>query len=79
MLICWCIVHTLLHGDDSELIFLINPDKEGFGIIVVNTTALRPVTLHTSSDQVLVTRNKKEMVINKLLAGFLWHSQEWEV
>jgi len=25
----FCKVTTVLHGDDSELIFFINPDKEG--------------------------------------------------
>jgi len=41
---------------------------------VVNTTALRPVTLHASSNQVLVTRHEEEVVIDQLLAGLLFHT-----
>ena len=42
-------VSSLLHGDDSHLIFLIDPQKEGLGIVVEDTTALGPVTFHTSN------------------------------
>merc|ERR1712154_339694 len=40
-------ISSLLHGDNSHLIFFIDPEKEGLGIIVEDTTTLRPVTLHT--------------------------------
>jgi hypothetical protein len=30
---------SLLHGDDSKLILLINPDEESLGIVVENTSA----------------------------------------
>ena len=36
---------TLLHGNDSELIFFINPNEESFGIIVENTSARWPVSV----------------------------------
>ena len=48
-------ITTLLHGDDTELILLIDPDQEGLGGIVEDTTALGPVTLHTGNLQVGVT------------------------
>jgi hypothetical protein len=32
-------VSSHLHGDDAEVIFLIAPDQEGLGVIVVDTTA----------------------------------------
>jgi hypothetical protein len=32
-------VSSHLHGDDTEMIFLIAPDQEGLGVIVVDTTA----------------------------------------
>jgi len=67
-------ISTLLHGDDTELILLINPDKEGLGSIVEDATAFGPVALHASNLQVGVTRHEKEMVINELLAGLVVHA-----
>merc|ERR1712038_1540765 len=67
-------ISTLLHGDNSELILLIDPDKEGLGIIVEDTSALRPVSLHTSNSKVSVSRDEEEVVINKLLSDLLVHA-----
>ena len=69
-------ITSLLHGDDTELILLIDPDQEGLGIIVEDTTALRPVTLHTGNLQVGITRHEEEVVINQLLAGGLIHASQ---
>jgi hypothetical protein len=41
-------VCTLLHRDDSELILLVDPDKESLGIVVVDTSALWPFTVETA-------------------------------
>jgi len=69
-------IATLLHGDDSELVFLIDPGEEGLVLVVVDASALWPVTLHASRDEVLVARDKQEVVIHQLLTvGFL-HAQE---
>ena len=69
-------ITSLLHGDDTELIFLIDPDQEGLGIVVEDTTALGPVTLHTGNLQVGITRHEEEVVINQLLAGGLIHASQ---
>merc|ERR1719244_1435349 len=69
-------ISSLLHGDDSHLIFFIDPEKEGLGIIVEDTTTLRPVTLHTSNSKVAISTDKEEVVINKLLANRLFHSSK---
>merc|ERR1719435_705239 len=69
-------VATLLHGDDSGLILLIDPEQEGLGLIVEDTSALGPVTLHTSNSQVSVTRHEEEMVIDQLLAHALIHASQ---
>jgi len=58
-------VSTLLHGDDTELILFVNPDEESLGIVMVNTTAFRPVTLETAGLEVLVATLEKEMVLNE--------------
>jgi len=72
-------VTTLLHGDDTSLILLIDPDQEGLSLVVEDATALGPVTLHTSNLQVGVTRHEEEVVIDKLLADLLVHASEWVV
>merc|ERR1712038_611735 len=59
-------ITTGLHGDDAKLILLIDPGEESLGFIVEDATALRPVTLHASSDRVSVSRNEKEVVVNQL-------------
>ena len=64
-------ITSLLHGDDPELILLIDPDQEGFGSVVEDTTALRPLPLHAGGNQILVSRDKEEMVIHQLLADIL--------
>ena len=40
-------VSALLHGDDPGLVLLVDPQQEGLGVVVENSTALRPVALHT--------------------------------
>ena len=70
---------TIFHGNDTELILLVDPDQEGLGSVVVDATTLGPGTLHAGGDQVLVAGDEEEMVINQLLAIGLLHSQEWEI
>jgi hypothetical protein len=69
-------VSTLLHGDDTELILLVDPDQEGLVGVVEDTTALGPVALHTGHLQVGVTRHEEEVVVDELLAGFLVHASQ---
>merc|ERR1711934_138834 len=56
-------IATLLHGDDPQLVLLIHPHEEGLLLVVVDAPALRPVSLHTSSDQILVPGDEKEVII----------------
>merc|ERR1712110_759879 len=72
-------ITSLLHGNDSELILLINPDKECFGFVVEDSTAFWPVTFHTSYLQVWITRHEEEVIINQLLSDFFIHSSQWIV
>jgi len=69
-------IATLLHGDDAELILLVDPDKEGLGIVVVDTAALGPVALHAGNSQVAITRHEEEVVVDQLLADLLVHAGE---
>jgi len=69
-------VTTLLHGDDTELILLVDPDKEGLGLIVEDATALGPVALHASHLQVGIARHEEEVIIDQLLADLLIHASQ---
>lgn len=67
-------VATLLHGDDTEVILLVHPHKEGLVVVVPDTSTVRPVTGHASSQQQgghgLV---KQEVVSNELLLLLVSH------
>jgi len=69
-------ISSLLHGDDSHLVLLVDPEKEGLGSVVEDSTALRPVTLHTSNGKVTVSTDEEEVIINKLLTDSLIHTSE---
>merc|ERR1719167_220489 len=69
-------VTTLLHGDDSELILLVDPGEEGLLFVVVDSPALWPVTFHAGGNQVLVAGHEEEVVVHQLLSDLLFHTQE---
>merc|ERR1711963_794968 len=69
-------ITALLHGNDTELILLVDPDKESFVLVVENTTAFGPVTLHTCDLQVGITRHEEEMVVDELLADSFIHTSQ---
>ena len=72
-------ITALLHGDDTELVLLIDPGQEGLVLVVEDSATLGPVALHASDLQVGVARNKEEVVIDQLLADFFIHSSQGEV
>ena len=41
-------IGTLLHGDNAELVLFVDPDEEGLGIVVEDTSALGPVAVKTA-------------------------------
>jgi hypothetical protein len=69
-------VTALLHGNDAELILLVDPDQEGLLLVVEDTATLGPVTLHTSDLQVGVTRHEEEMVVDELLTSLVVHASQ---
>lgn len=48
-------VGTRLHGDDSQLVLLVNPHKEGLVVVVENTSVVGPVTVKVASLKETVT------------------------
>ena len=69
-------VGSLLHGDDSELILLVNPDEESFGIVMEDTSSLWPVSLETAGLKIFVSSLEKEVISDELL--FLSFGHFWE-
>merc|ERR1739848_987039 len=61
-------VSALLHGDDAGLVLLVDPQQEGLGVVVEDSTALGPVTLHTGNSEVPVSGHEEEVVVNQLLS-----------
>lgn len=69
-------IATRLHGDDAELILLVDPDEEGLGIVVVDAAALGPVALHAGNSQVAIAGHEEEVVVDQLLTDLLVHAGE---
>ena len=64
-------IGTRLHGDDTELILLVDPDEESLFSVVEDTTALGPVTVEAASLKEAVTlprKNKINWSVNSNLA-----------
>merc|ERR1712183_1065139 len=72
-------VSSFLHGDNTELIFLIDPGQEGLVLVVEDPAPLWPITLHASDLKVGVARHKEEVVVDQLLPHLLVHAGEREV
>jgi hypothetical protein len=68
---------TLLHGNNSELIFFIDPDEERFGIVVEDTSSFWPVSVEVACSQESVSLLEKEMVINELFLSLFAHTSKW--
>jgi len=44
-------VTALLHGDDAEMILLVDPDQEGLGVVVPDATTVGPVAGHAGAGE----------------------------
>jgi hypothetical protein len=69
-------VSTVLHGDDSELILLVDPDDERLGLVVEDTSARRPVSVEVASLEESVALLEEEMVVDELVLSGLIHALE---
>ncbi len=67
-------VGTVLHGDDTELVLLVDPHEESLGVVVEDTTTLGPVAVQTAGLKETVslpTRLKRAEVSKLKFAKFL--------
>jgi hypothetical protein len=58
---------TGLHRNNSKLILLVDPDKEGLGIIMEDTSTRGPVSVKVASLKEPVTFFEEEVIIDELL------------
>lgn len=72
-------ITTGLHGDDSELIFFIDPDEESLIIIVIDSSSSWPVSVESTSLQESVTFLEQEMVCNELFSLSISEFSEWVI
>jgi len=69
-------VRSSLHGDDSKLILLIDPDEESLGVVMEDSSSLWPVSLKASRLEVLISTLEKEMISDELGLLSLSHGSE---
>ena len=65
-----------MHGDDSKLVFFVDPYKEGLVVVVEDSSSLRPVTVETTCIQESVSFFEEEVVSNQLILLFRSHCSE---
>jgi hypothetical protein len=53
-----------LHGNDSKLVFFVDPDKECLIVVVEDATSFGPVVFQTTRFEIFVTTFEEEMVSN---------------
>jgi len=70
-------VRSWLHRDDSELILLVNPDKESLGVVVENTSTRWPVSVEVASIEEPVSLLEEEVIVNELLLILGTHTLKW--
>ena len=70
-------ISSHLHGDDTKMIFFIDPDEEGFGIVVEDTTPGRPEATSVRSLEETIAFLKEEMIVNQFLLNLFAHARQW--
>ena len=67
-------VSTRLHGDNTELVFFIDPDNESFVIIVENAATFWPLFDATSCIKVLIVSFEQKVIFDQLLLCCFVHT-----
>ena len=72
-------VTAFLHGNDPQLVFLVDPDQECFLLVVEDAAPLGPVALHPGRLQVPVSGHEEKVIVHKLLPVLLGEAAQGEV
>lgn len=70
-------VTTHLHGNDTKMIFFVDPNQEGFVVVVIDTTSRWPETARVGGLQEAVTFLEQEVVVDQFLLDFFAHASKW--
>ena len=65
-----------MHGDDSELVFFVDPDKESLLVVVEDTSPLGPVSVQAAGIKESISFFEKEVISNQLILLFRSHGSE---
>ena len=66
-------ISALLHRNDSELIFFIDPDEESLLVVVENASSFWPFSVQATCVEESVTLFEEEVVRNQLLSVCFTH------
>ena len=66
-------VCSWLHRDDSELIFFVDPNKEGLVVIVEDSTSLWPVSVEIAGLKEPISLLEKEVILDQLISLLVSH------
>jgi len=69
-------VGTWLHGDNSKLVFFVDPDEESLFVVVEDASALWPVAVETACLKESVALLEQEVVSDELVALGISHRAE---
>jgi len=64
-------IGSLLHGDDSELVLLIDPDKESLGFVVEDASVSGPLSVQVAGFKEAITLLEEEVILDELLTLLL--------
>ena len=56
-------VCSVLHRDDSKLVFFVDPDEEGLFLVVEDASAVGPVSVEATGFKISVSLLEEEVVI----------------
>ena len=64
-------ISSILHRDDSQLVFFVYPHEEGFVFVVEDTSSVRPVSIETYSFKESISLLEQKMILNQLFSLLL--------
>jgi len=65
-----------LHRDDTQLVFLVDPDEERLGVVVEDAASIGPVAVQVASLEESVSLLEKEVILDELVLDVFLHASE---
>ena len=67
-------ISSILHRNDSKLIFFIDPHKEGLVIVMEDSSSSWPISIESTGFEEPISFLEQEMILNQLLLVLRCHS-----